>query len=113
MCGVPAPHAPGAAELGRQLARMHLAEPQHEHAGRFGFFCDNTIGGTPQPNPWTDNWVEFFRCAAGVRVGVSWSHCSGCLVAGAARPGGTAAGSFCACPRPVSHSHLPVGSCPP
>ncbi len=22
---------------------------------------DNTIGGTPQPNPWTDEWVSFFR----------------------------------------------------
>lgn len=21
---------------------------------------DNTIGATPQPNPWCDNWVEFF-----------------------------------------------------
>lgn len=29
------------AELGRQLARMHLAEPQHDHAGQFGFVCDN------------------------------------------------------------------------
>lgn len=49
------------AELGRQLARMHLATPQHEHAGQFGFVCDNTIGGTPQPNPWEDDWVAFFR----------------------------------------------------
>lgn len=22
---------------------------------------DNTIGGTAQPNPWTDSWVEFFK----------------------------------------------------
>eukprot|EP00887_Chlorella_sp_A99_P005059 scaffold112.g5059.t1 len=40
---------------------MHLATPQHEHAGQFGFVCDNTIGGTPQPNPWEDDWVAFFR----------------------------------------------------
>ena len=44
------------AELGRQVARMHLAPA----GDRFGFACDNTIGGTPQPNPWTDSWVEFF-----------------------------------------------------
>ena len=35
------------AELGRQVARMHLAPPQHDHAAQFGFACDNTIGGTP------------------------------------------------------------------
>jgi gamma-glutamylcysteine synthetase len=22
---------------------------------------DNTIGGTPQPNGWEDDWVNFFR----------------------------------------------------
>jgi fructosamine-3-kinase len=40
---------------------MHLAEPQHYHAAKFGFVCSNTIGGTPQPNPWEDDWVTFFR----------------------------------------------------
>lgn len=50
-----------AAKLGRQVAHMHLAAPQHDHGAQFGFECDNTIGGTPQPNPWEDDWVEFFR----------------------------------------------------
>lgn len=56
--------------LGKAVARMHLA-PATEEAGNptkaFGFAVDNTIGGTPQPNPWTKpdsgtkEWVEFFR----------------------------------------------------
>ena len=29
--------------------------------GKFGFPVNNTIGGTPQPNAWTDSWVDFFR----------------------------------------------------
>ena len=29
--------------------------------GKFGFPVDNTIGGTPQPNTWTADWVDFFR----------------------------------------------------
>ena len=50
-------------DLGRAMACMHLAEPLHREAreGMFGFVVDNTIGGTPQPNPWTKDWVEFFR----------------------------------------------------
>lgn len=56
--------------LGKAMARMHLAPPSEE-AGNphssFGFNVDNTIGGTPQPNPWTKpnsgtkEWVEFFK----------------------------------------------------
>lgn len=30
-------------------------------AGKFGFAVDNTIGATPQPNGWMDNWVDFYR----------------------------------------------------
>lgn len=49
--------------FGRQLAEMHLAEPVLPEAkdGKFGFAIDNTIGSTPQPNGWMDNWVAFFR----------------------------------------------------
>ncbi|KAK3240806.1 hypothetical protein CYMTET_49379 [Cymbomonas tetramitiformis] len=50
-------------EFGRQLALMHKAEPAVAEArnGQFGFSVDNTIGATPQPNGWMDNWVDFFR----------------------------------------------------
>lgn len=47
-------HAAGA--LGAALARLH-----RHRADRFGWSRDNTIGSTPQPNPWTDDWVAFFR----------------------------------------------------
>jgi fructosamine-3-kinase len=30
-------------------------------AGKFGFAVDNTIGATPQPNGWMDDWVDFYR----------------------------------------------------
>ncbi len=42
--------------LGRNLARLHRFS-----ADQFGWHRDNTIGSTPQQNPWTDDWVEFFR----------------------------------------------------
>lgn len=50
-------------KLGEHLAKMHLAEPTIEEAkqGKFGFVVNNTIGATPQPNGWMDDWVEFFR----------------------------------------------------
>ena len=53
---------PSQRALGEGLARMHLATPSHPEAaaGSFGFPMDNTIGGTPQPNPWTADWPAFF-----------------------------------------------------
>ncbi|KAL2629583.1 hypothetical protein R1flu_014269 [Riccia fluitans] len=48
----------GQAELGRQLALMHKAGKTDKG---FGFEMDNTIGSTPQPNPWTSDWVTFFQ----------------------------------------------------
>ena len=44
------------ARFGRQLAELHA-----HTAERHGWHHDNTIGRTPQKNPWTDDWVEFFR----------------------------------------------------
>lgn len=45
-----------AAELGRQLAAQH-----HVTQERFGWHRDNTIGSTPQPNGWCDDWIGFWR----------------------------------------------------
>ncbi len=44
------------AQLGERLALMHACTQQN-----FGWHRANTIGLTPQHNPRTDNWVEFFR----------------------------------------------------
>jgi len=45
------PHA-----LGEQLAAMHRhTQPE------FGWYCDNTIGSTPQINTPSDNWTSFLR----------------------------------------------------
>lgn len=54
---------PNMKEFGRALALMHMAEPAHPEAkaGKFGFEVDNTIGGTPQRNTWTEDWVTFVR----------------------------------------------------
>jgi fructosamine-3-kinase len=42
--------------LGEQLAAMH----QHT-ARRFGWERDNTIGSSPQPNSWMEDWIAFLR----------------------------------------------------
>jgi protein-ribulosamine 3-kinase len=43
------------ARLGERLAALHRVG-----APRFGWKRDNTIGATPQHNPWDDDWVRFF-----------------------------------------------------
>jgi len=42
--------------LARALAALHACTQP-----RFGFECDNTIGSSPQPNPPSDDWIEFWR----------------------------------------------------
>ena len=47
---------PDAEVFATSLAAMHAS-----FNDRFGFECDNTIGSTPQPNSFNDDWVEFWR----------------------------------------------------
>src|SRR6185436_13900296 len=49
-----APSKASEALLGEQLAWQH----RQTHA-RFGWDRDNTIGATPQPNAWSEQWVTF------------------------------------------------------
>ncbi len=42
--------------FGEQLAEMHRVSKKC-----YGWHRDNTIGLTPQYNPWGDDWVDFFR----------------------------------------------------
>jgi fructosamine-3-kinase len=42
--------------LGSELADLHRCS-----AEQFGWVRSNTIGSTPQHNPWCDDWVEFFK----------------------------------------------------
>lgn len=46
----------GQYQLGKQLAQMH----RHTSEQGFGFHVDNTIGATPQPNHWVNNWPDFW-----------------------------------------------------
>lgn len=48
--------AGGAAELGRQLARMHRITRDS-----YGWTMDNTIGSTPQRNTCAARWADFWR----------------------------------------------------
>ncbi len=43
--------------MGTNLAAMHRVISPNG----FGWRQHNTIGDTPQPNPWTADWVEFYR----------------------------------------------------
>lgn len=47
---------PAAEAFATALAAMHAS-----FNDRFGFECDNTIGSTPQPNAFNDDWIEFWR----------------------------------------------------
>ncbi len=49
------------ADFGRRFARLHRANRDSGGTERYGFDRDNHIGATPQPNPWNDDWVDFFR----------------------------------------------------
>lgn len=44
-------------QMGEHLAAMHRVT----HRQGFGWDQPNTIGSTPQPNPWTPTWLEFYR----------------------------------------------------
>ncbi|KKJ00860.1 fructosamine kinase family protein [Prochlorothrix hollandica] len=48
---------PAAATLGRQLAQLHRRAVSGQG---FGWDRNNTIGSTPQLNPWTADWAEFW-----------------------------------------------------
>jgi fructosamine-3-kinase len=43
--------------LGQNLAAMHRVLSSQG----FGWHRDNTIGDTPQPNPWHESWLTFFQ----------------------------------------------------
>ncbi|WP_204106502.1 MULTISPECIES: fructosamine kinase family protein [Spirulina sp. CCY15215] len=42
--------------MGKHLANLH----QSQASDRFGWTRNNTIGSTPQMNPWSENWGQFF-----------------------------------------------------
>ena len=46
----------GESRLGEALADLHKIRQPH-----FGWKIDNCIGSTPQPNPKSEDWIEFFR----------------------------------------------------
>jgi len=47
-------------EAGEEAA-AELVAALHGHEGPdFGFYWDTVLGGLPQPNPWTQSWVDFF-----------------------------------------------------
>ena len=46
----------GQKQLGRELAQLHQVEKSF-----FGWERDNCIGATPQPNPKSKNWLDFYR----------------------------------------------------
>ncbi len=51
--------APAWEQLGKDLAQLHLKGMGQ----KFGWEQDNTIGSTPQINPWTEDWATFWQDA--------------------------------------------------
>ncbi len=49
-------------QMGEQLAQLHC----QGRGDRYGWPENNTIGATPQLNPWSDHWGDFF-CEARLR----------------------------------------------
>ncbi len=47
-------------ELGEEEAADQIAALHHVKADRFGLAFDTLIGGLHQPNPWTDDWFDFY-----------------------------------------------------
>ncbi len=54
---LPLSHQGSETARGRALAFLHQ---QLEESGRFGWFEDNYIGHTPQPNNWSRDWIHFY-----------------------------------------------------
>ena len=50
----------GRTEAGERDAAAILAGLHERSAERYGYGYDNLIGGLPQPNGWSDDWLEFF-----------------------------------------------------
>jgi fructosamine-3-kinase len=49
-------------QLGEELANLHKITSD-EFGMQFGLWFDNYIGSTVQINPWTNDWIHFFRDA--------------------------------------------------
>ncbi len=54
-------HRPGRSEAAEEDAAARLAALHDLSAPEFGFERDTVIGALPQPNPWTENWCDFYR----------------------------------------------------
>ena len=53
--------AAGWRQLGQNLAELHRSSLQRgPGCGCYGWWCDNFIGATPQPNGWHSSWGQFF-----------------------------------------------------
>ncbi|WP_193366893.1 fructosamine kinase family protein [Pelagibius marinus] len=54
-------HGPGRGTAAEVDAAERLAALHGITAREFGFGRDTVIGALPQPNPWTENWCDFYR----------------------------------------------------